>query len=186
MTSSGSLLHRIEDVVRSLDYVPDDLQGLGACWVIRSTARNFSVFQSLPDAWAVGQLFPITPLHRLNEEPTLQGVLADLTCDSDGKVDQFIDLRDVKSSIKLHAPTTSLITSVLSSSVHQETLGDLPNFWRPNAVHVSVRADGSYRLEHVVEGDTVSEVLSYVEYDRGVTSSNGPAPQLSVRFAKVT
>ena len=159
--------HRIEDVVRSLDYVPDDLQGLER--MLGDTFYcNFSVFQSLPDAWAVGQLFPITPLHRLNEEPTLQGVLADLTCDSDGKVDQFIDLRDVKSSIKLHAPNNEpYYLGAFLVGAYQETLGDLHNlFGDTNAVHVSVRADGSYRLEHVVEGDTVSEVLSYVEYDR--------------------
>lgn len=180
--------HRIEDVVRSMDYVPDDLQGLER--MLGDTFYcNFSVFQSLPDAWAVGQLFPISPLHRLQEEPTLQGVLADLTCDSDGKVDQFIDLRDVKSSIRLHSPNHEpYYLGAFLVGAYQETLGDLHNlFGDTNAVHVSVRPDGSYRLEHVVEGDTVSEVLSYVEYERSdLIKRARAAAERAVRKGKMT
>jgi arginine decarboxylase len=129
---------------------------------------NFSVFQSLPDSWAVGHLFPIAPLHRLNEEPTNEAVLADLTCDSDGKIDQFIDLRDVRNTLRLHKPNGKpYFLGAFLVGAYQEILGDLHNlFGDTNAVHVSMHSDGTYRLEHVVQGDTVSEVLSYVEYDR--------------------
>jgi arginine decarboxylase len=116
----------------------------------------------------VGHIFPIAPIHRLEEEPTREAVLADLTCDSDGKLDQFIDLQDVKKTLRLHAPNGKpYYLGAFLVGAYQEILGDLHNlFGDTNAVHVSLRSDGKYRLDHVVQGDTVSEVLSYVEYDR--------------------
>ena len=158
---------RIHRTIKKLDYVPEDLSGLDK--LLRDTYYcNFSIFQSLPDTWAVHQLFPIVPLHRLDEEPSRDALLADLTCDSDGCLDQFIDLRDVKDSIKLHAPNDKpYYLGAFLVGAYQETLGDLHNlFGDTNAVHVSLGDLGGYRLEHVVEGDRVGEVLSYVEYDR--------------------
>ena len=171
--------HRIEDVVRSRLRTrrPSGL---------RANARdafNFSVFQSLPDAWAVGQLFPITPLHRLNEEPTLQGVLADLTCDSDGKVDQFIDLRDVKSSISPCPQQRTLLSRCLFGGCVSRDLGDLRLFGDTNAVHVSVRAD------EAIASNMLSKVTPYPRScptlnTTAAISSSGHARRRSGRSAR--
>ena len=125
------------------------------------------MFQSVPDHWAVKQLFPIMPLHRLNERPTRRGVIADLTCDSDGKMDQFIDLRDVKSSLELHPFDGSpYFLGVFLVGAYQEILGDLHNlFGDTNAVHIAIDEKG-YRIDHVVEGDSVTQVLGYVQYSK--------------------
>ena len=159
---------KILKIIERLPYVPEDLRSLNK--LLSDTYYcNFSVFQSIPDAWAVGHLFPIMPIHRLDEAPTQEAILADLTCDSDGKIDQFIDLRDVKKTLKLHKleENKPYYLGAFLVGAYQETLGDLHNlFGDTNAVHVSIDEDGKYRLEHVVVGDTVSEVLSYVEYDR--------------------
>ena len=159
---------KVLKVIEGLDYVPDDLADLKKN-ISDTFYCNFSVFQSLPDSWAVDQLFPICPIHRLDQEPTREAILADLTCDSDGKVDAFIDLRDVKKTLRLHAPDgRPYFLGAFLVGAYQETLGDLHNlFGDTNVVHVSIDDDSSmYSLEHVVEGDRVSEVLSYVEYDR--------------------
>jgi arginine decarboxylase len=153
-------------VIRELDYVPDDLEALTKS-LADTYYGNFSVFQSAPDHWAVKQLFPVVPLHRLNEKPTRRGVLADLTCDSDGKMDRFIDLRDVKASLELHPfDGRPYVLGVFLVGAYQEILGDLHNlFGDTNAVHISLD-DRGYRIEHVVEGDSVSEVLAYVQYQK--------------------
>ena len=162
---------KILHVVRELDYVPEDLEGLE-----RSLADtyygNFSVFQSLPDSWAMNQLFPIMPIHRLDERPTRRGIFADLTCDSDGKVDQFIDLRDVRNVLELHPPDGKrYYIGAFLVGAYQETLGEMHNlFGDTDTVHVHVESDGRYRIEHLVDGDTVQEVLSYVQYDRRALS----------------
>jgi arginine decarboxylase len=158
---------RIQKTIREADYVPDDLRGLDKD-LSDTFYCNFSVFQSLPDAWAVGHLFPVMPLHRLDEEPQRQAILADLTCDSDGKLDHFIDLRDVRNTLPLHAPDGKpYYLGAFLVGAYQEILGDLHNlFGDTNAVHVSLDDAGNYHLEHLVEGDTVADVLSYVEYDR--------------------
>jgi arginine decarboxylase len=157
----------IMKIIRELEYVPDDLEGLQK-GLADTYFGNFSVFQSAPDHWAVKQLFPVVPLHRLNERPTRHGVFADLTCDSDGKMDRFIDLRDVKSSLELHPwDGRPYYLGVFLVGAYQEILGDLHNlFGDTNAVHVRVEPDGNYRIDHVVEGDSVTEVLGYVQYDR--------------------
>jgi arginine decarboxylase len=153
-------------IIRELDYVPDDLEGLEK-GLADTYYGNFSVFQSVPDHWAVKQLFPTMPLHRLNERPTRRAVIADLTCDSDGKMDQFIDLRDVKNSIELHPyDGRPYYLGVFLVGAYQEILGDLHNlFGDTNAVHITLD-EGGYRVEHVVEGDTVNEVLGYVQYPK--------------------
>ncbi len=156
----------IVKIIRELEYVPDDLEGLQK-GLADTYFGNFSVFQSAPDHWAVKQLFPVVPLHRLNEKPTRRGVFADLTCDSDGKMDRFIDLRDVKAALELHPWNGQpYFMGVFLVGAYQEILGDLHNlFGDTNAIHVRVEKDG-YFIDHVVEGDSVTEVLGYVQYDR--------------------
>ena len=158
---------KILRITREMPYVPDDLEPLEK-GLADTYYGNFSVFQSAPDHWAVKQLFPVMPIHRLDEKPTRRGVFADLTCDSDGKIDKFIDQRDVKDVLPLHpfngAP---YYIGVFLVGAYQEILGDYHNlFGDTDAVHVRLGADGRYVVEHVVEGDSVSDVLRYVQYDR--------------------
>jgi arginine decarboxylase len=159
---------RINSIVRTLDYVPEELSGLERA-LADTYYCNFSVFQSAPDHWAVKQLFPTMPIHRLNERPTRRAILADLTCDSDGKVDRFIDLRDVKSVLEVHPVQQGkpYYIAMFLLGAYQEILGDLHNlFGDTNAVHLSMDQDHGYRVERVIEGDTVSEVLTYVQYEK--------------------
>jgi len=157
---------KILRITRQLAYVPDDLANLERD-MADTYFLNFSLFQSMPDSWAIGQLFPILPIHRLNEEPTRHAVLADITCDSDGKIDRFIDLRDVKRTLELHAmrPGESYVLGMFLVGAYQEILGDMHNlFGDTNVVHVDTGDDGKPVIKHVVRGDRVQEVLSYVEY----------------------
>jgi arginine decarboxylase len=159
--------HKILRIVRDLPEVPEDMEDLEKV-VADTYYGNFSVFQSAPDHWAVKQLFPVMPIHRLDQEPTRRGILADLTCDSDGKIDKFIDAHDVKDVLELHAWDGSpYYLGIFLMGAYQEILGDLHNlFGDTDAVHVRVDGDGSYSVEHVVEGDDVDDVLAYVQYDR--------------------
>ena len=152
--------------MRELDYVPEELQGLDAL-LSDTYFCNFSLFQSMPDSWAIKQLFPIMPIHRLNELPTRHAVLGDITCDSDGKIDQFIDRRDVKRTLQLHPFNGEpYYLGAFLLGAYQEILGDLHNlFGDTNAVHVSLDDDGEVVLEHVIKGDTVREVLDYVQFE---------------------
>jgi len=165
---------KILEIVQNMDYIPDELEDLAknmaAIYYI-----NLSVFQSAPDSWAINQLFPIMPIHRLQEEPTERAILADLTCDSDGKIDVFIDLRDVKHSLELHpleklenTPHTEFAPYYLGlflAGAYQEIMGNLHNlFGDTNVVHIKLTPAG-YNIEYVVKGDTMKEVLGYVQYD---------------------
>ncbi len=155
---------RILRIVRDLEYVPEELQPLERA-MSDTYFCNFSTFQSVPDFWAVGQLFPVLPIHRLNEEPTQRGTIADITCDSDGKVDRFIDLRDVKDVLELHRPNGPYYIGMFLTGAYQEILGDMHNlFGDTNAVHVSIDDGMNYRVDHVVKGDTINEVLGFVQY----------------------
>ncbi len=158
---------KILRITRELPYVPDDLEPLEK-GLADTYYGNFSVFQSAPDHWAVKQLFPVMPIHRLDEKPTRRGVFADLTCDSDGKIDKFIDQRDVKDVLELHPWNGQpYYIGVFLVGAYQEILGDYHNlFGDTDAVHVRLGADGRYVVEHVVEGDAVYEVLHYVQYER--------------------
>jgi arginine decarboxylase len=165
---------KILEIVRQQDYVPDDLEDLEK--IMASIYYiNLSVFQSAPDTWAIDQLFPIMPVHRLDEEPTRRATLADLTCDSDGKIDQFIDLWDVKSVLELHplkrkpevTPSAyePYYLAMFLNGAYQEIMGNLHNlFGDTNAIHIKLTPTG-YQIEHVVKGDTMKEVLGYVQYD---------------------
>jgi arginine decarboxylase len=131
---------------------------------------NFSVFQSLPDNWAIDQLFPIMPIHRLNERPTRRATLQDVTCDSDGVIDRFTGGRKGKPSLELHAPVEDepYILGIFLTGAYQEILGDLHNlFGDTNAVHVSLTPEGAYEITDLVHGDTVTEVLNYVQFQAG-------------------
>jgi Arginine decarboxylase (spermidine biosynthesis) len=121
----------------------------------------------MPDSWAIKQLFPVMPIHRLDERPTRQAVLGDVTCDSDGKIDQFIDRRDVKRTLPLHPLDQGpYYLGAFLIGAYQEILGDLHNlFGDTNAVHVSTDEQGEVVLDAVIKGDTVREVLDYVEFD---------------------
>lgn len=129
---------------------------------------NFSLFQSLPDIWAIDQVFPIMPLQRLDEEPTRQAVIADLTCDCDGKIDRFINKRGISPTLKLHAlnPGEEYYLGVFLIGAYQETLGDLHNlFGDTTVVSVHIHPDGSFDFVREFQGDSIADVLSYVEYD---------------------
>lgn len=127
---------------------------------------NFSLFQSLPDSWAIDQLFPIMPIHRLNEEPARRGTLQDVTCDSDGKIDRFVGARRPKTSLELHSLQEGqpYVLGIFLTGAYQEILGDLHNlFGDTNAVHIRL-TDQAYEIGDLVHGDTSTEVLNYVQF----------------------
>ncbi|MCY3018197.1 MAG: biosynthetic arginine decarboxylase [Planctomycetota bacterium] len=178
---------RVLKIVRTMPMAPEELEHLE-----RSMADtyfcNFSLFQSVPDHWAIYHHFPIMPIHRLNERPTRRGVLADITCDSDGKIEDFIDLKDVKNVLELHPLTSEpYCLGVFMVGAYQEILGDLHNlFGDTNAVHVSLE-NGSYKVEQVETGDTVEDVLHYVSYDKNeLIHRLRTAAEAAVRANKMT
>jgi arginine decarboxylase len=156
---------KILRIVRKLEYVPEEFSNLELT-LSDTYFCNMSIFQSMPDSWAIDQLFPIMPIHRLNEEPDCRGILADITCDSDGKVDRFIDRRDVKHVLELHPYNgDDYVVGVFLVGAYQEILGDLHNLLGDtNAVHVTVGENGRCSIDEVIEGDTVREVLNYVQF----------------------
>lgn len=158
---------RILRLMQDMEYVPEELESLERA-MADTYYGNFSVFQSAPDHWAVKQLFPVMPLHRLDERPTRRGIFADLTCDSDGKVDQFIDRHDVKHVLDLHAVNGSpYYIGIFLVGAYQEILGDLHNlFGDTDAVHVRLGEADRIEIEHLVEGDSVEEVLGYVQFSK--------------------
>ena len=160
------LLQKIAVITESMDRVPPDLEGLKLS-LADIYYGNFSLFQSLPDTWAIDQLFPITPLHRLNEKPDRSAVIADITCDCDGKIDRFVGEEEEATVLPLHAlrEGEEYYLGVFLVGAYQETLGDLHNlFGDTNVVSVRINRDGSYEFVKEMHGDTISDVLSYVEY----------------------
>jgi arginine decarboxylase len=158
---------RIRDVCRRLPSVPEELQGLES---ILSDIYfcNVSVFQSLPDSWAIDQLFPIMPVHRLDERPTRSAVLADITCDSDGQIDNFVSTRESKRTLEVHElrDGESYYLAAFLVGAYQETLGDLHNlFGDTHVVHIKLHEQGGWLIEETVKGDTAAEVLRYMRYD---------------------
>ncbi|MEZ4286811.1 MAG: biosynthetic arginine decarboxylase [Polyangiales bacterium] len=161
-----SCCEKIHGHVTRAESVPEELvsiqEMLGSIYYC-----NFSVFQSAPDVWAMDQLFPFMPIHRLDEEPTVRARLADLTCDSDGMIDHFIDVEEVQKSLLLHKlkPNESYIIGMFLGGAYQEILGDLHNlFGDTNAVHVRLE-DYGYNVSDVIKGDAIDEVLRYLQYD---------------------
>jgi len=160
-----AICRRIHKLAKDLEYFPEELEALDGM-LSDTYFCNFSLFQSVPDSWAVKQLFPIMPIHRLDEMPTHAGVLGDISCDSDGKIDQFIDRRDVKRTLPLHSFNGEpYVLGAFLVGAYQEILGDLHNlFGDTNAVHVSLGQNGDVILDTVIRGDTVREVLDYVQF----------------------
>ena len=160
-----AISRKIQKMARELDYFPEELEGIDAM-LSDTYFCNFSLFQSMPDSWAIKQLFPVMPIHRLEEEPSRHAVLGDITCDSDGKVDAFIDRRDVKRTLALHPfHGGDYYLGAFLLGAYQEILGDLHNlFGDTNAVHVRLGPTGEVLLDSVIKGDTVREVLDYVQF----------------------
>jgi arginine decarboxylase len=178
---------KIMRIVRELEYVPDDLQRLER-QLADTYYGNFSVFQSLPDSWAMKQLFPVIPIQRLDEAPSRRGTFADLTCDSDGKVNQFIDRRDVKSVLELHAPNgRPYYLGVFLVGATRRPWARCTLFGDTDAVHVKIYEDGGYTVEQVVEGDSVEQVVQYLGYDRRqLSESVRLAAEAAMREGRLT
>lgn len=158
---------RIRDKCRNLESVPEELADLETT-LSDTYFCNLSIFQSLPDIWAINQIFPVMPIHRLHEQPTRHGILADVTCDSDGKIDRFVDLRDIKKTLELHPVRhgDEYYLAAFLVGAYQETLGDLHNlFGDTHVVFIRLDKNGKWWINHIVEGDSVREVLSYVQYE---------------------
>ncbi len=162
-----SICHKILRIAKEAGDLPEELETLEHN-LSDTYFCNFSVFQSLPDSWAIDQLFPVMPIHRLTERPTRRAVLADITCDSDGKIEKFIDKREVKDDLLVHALNDDeYYLGIFIVGAYQEILGDLHNlFGDTNTIQVSLAPGGGYLIDRVVEGDTVTEVLNYVAYNK--------------------
>ncbi len=162
-----AIMRRVVDDLPKLNHIPKDMKNIEAL-LADIYYCNFSVFQSLPDSWAIGQLFPIMPIHRLKEFPSQQGILSDLTCDSDGRIANFIDPQGHKSTLSLHKikEKEEYYLSTFLVGAYQETLGDLHNLLGDtHVVSVRIHEDGSYEFAREIRGDTVEDILAYVEYD---------------------
>jgi arginine decarboxylase len=162
-----NIVSNVSKNIPHLKNIPSEFEGIEVS-LADIYYGNFSVFQSLPDTWAIDQIFPLMPIHRLNEEPTRNAIIADITCDCDGKIDKFIDPHDVKHTIKLHEMKNGdeYYMGVFLVGAYQETLGDLHNLLGDtNVVTIRVNENGDYNFVDELEGDTVADVLSYVEYD---------------------
>ena len=149
-----------------MKHVPEELKNLDKLLADKYFC-NFSLFQSLPDSWAIDQLFPIMPIQRLNERPTRHATLQDITCDSDGKISNFVADGHIKHVLPIHAlrKNENYYLGVFLIGAYQEILGDMHNlFGDTNAVHISVK-DGKYHIDQIIDGETVEEVLDYVQYN---------------------
>jgi len=162
-----AILQRIAAILPKLKRVPPELENLPEL-LSDIYYGNFSLFQSLPDMWAIDQVFPIMPIHRLTEEPTRSAVLADLTCDCDGKIDKFSTPDGISRTLRLHAlkPDEDYYLGIFLVGAYQETLGDLHNlFGDTNVVNVAINPDGTFEFVREFHGDSIFDVLSYVEYE---------------------
>ncbi len=160
------ICRKIQDMASRLKYMPDELKNLPQKMADKYFC-NFSMFQSLPDSWAIDQVFPIVPIQRLNEEPTRQGTLMDLTCDSDGVIDGFIGAQNTEKTLPLHPvqPGEPYRIGIFLTGAYQEILGDLHNlFGDTNTVHISMNKDGTLKYEQIIEGENVADVLDYVQF----------------------
>ena len=161
-----SVCHEISSIAKSLKHVPDELKNMDKLLADKYFC-NFSLFQSIPDSWAIDQLFPIVPIQRLDERPTRNATLQDITCDSDGKIANFVTNRHISHVLPLHPlkKNEPYYLGVFLVGAYQEILGDMHNlFGDTNAVHISVK-DGQYHIDQIFDGETVEEVLDYVQYN---------------------
>lgn len=184
-----AIIKRISQEKTRLKHVPRDLEGIDASLADIYYA-NFSVFQSLTDSWAIDQLFPVMPLHRMTECPTQHCIISDITCDSDGKIDKFIDPQGMKSTLELHRlkEGEEYYMGVFLVGAYQETLGDLHNLLGDtHVVSIRIHEDNSYEYVREIRGDTVADVLSYVEYDpRRILEDIRAAAEAAVREGRIT
>lgn len=160
------VMHRIIKLAEKSQRVPPEIENLRG-QLADIYYCNFSLFQSLPDIWAIDQIFPIVPIHRLNEKPTRETIIADITCDCDGKIDSFSNMHETRSTLPLHELNDGeeYYIGAFLVGAYQETLGDLHNlFGDPNVVSIRTNTDGSYDFADEIEGDQIADVLSYVEY----------------------
>ncbi len=161
-----SVCREINSLTKHLKHTPEELKTLDKTLADKYFC-NFSLFQSLPDSWAIDQLFPIMPIQRLDERPTRSATLQDITCDSDGKIANFVTNRNVSNILPVHTirRNENYYLGVFLVGAYQEILGDMHNlFGDTNAVHVSVR-NGKYQIDQIIDGETVAEVLDYVQYN---------------------
>ena len=184
-----TILNRIAELVPKLKRPPNVL--LEMCQNLRDTYYgNFSVFQSLPDAWAIDQVFPVMPLHRLDEAPTRSAIIADLTCDCDGKLYRFAGQEGNESTLLLHEVTAGqeYFLGVFLVGAYQETLGDFHNlFGDTNVASVRVTAQGKLEFVQEISGDSIADVLSYVEYQPdNLYRSFRQLAEAAVRDGKIT
>ncbi|HEX7003803.1 MAG TPA: biosynthetic arginine decarboxylase [Trueperaceae bacterium] len=160
------ILKRVSKVIESLDYVPEEFETLPRVLADQYVC-NFSLFQSLPDTWAIQAMFPIMPIHRLNERPERNATLVDITCDSDGKIEKFIDLRDVKNVLPVHALRRGepYYLGIFLTGAYQDVLGNAHNlFGRVNEAHIRIEA-GEWRLERFVRGQKSRRVIENMGYE---------------------
>jgi arginine decarboxylase len=161
------ICRKIEKLSSRLKFLPDDIRNLRTRLADKYFC-NFSVFQSVPDSWAIDQVFPVVPLHRLNEEPDRDATLADITCDSDGRIDNFIGTnRGTENTLRVHSlkENENYALCIFLTGAYQEILGDLHNlFGDTNTVHVSLKEDGTINYEQIIEGEDVADVLDYVQF----------------------
>ncbi len=161
-----SICHEVNNIAKGLKHTPDELRNLDKVLADKYFC-NFSLFQSLPDSWAIDQLFPIVPIQRLNERPTRNATLQDITCDSDGKIANFVTNRNISHVLPVHPlrKNEDYYLGVFLVGAYQEILGDMHNlFGDTNAVHISVK-NGTYHIDQIFDGETVEEVLNYVQYN---------------------
>lgn len=161
-----SVCREVNSMAKSMKHLPEELKGLDKLLADKYFC-NFSLFQSLPDSWAIDQLFPIVPLQRLDERPTRSATIQDITCDSDGKIANFVTNRHLSHILPVHTikKNDPYYLGVFLVGAYQEILGDMHNlFGDTNAVHISVK-DGKYNIDQIFDGETVEEVLSYVQYN---------------------
>jgi arginine decarboxylase len=157
---------KLRSLVRLISYLPKELKELQNL-LVNIYYCNFSVFQSLPDSWALSHLFPVMPIHRLNEKPSKKAYVADLTCDSDGKISKFIGYKDKITTLPLHINNDeTYFLGVFLVGAYQEILGNFHNLLgRVNTIHISVTTDHSYRIDNIISGDTIIDMLMYVKYN---------------------
>lgn len=165
----NAILRKIQKLTAGEKYVPDELEDLQKVLADKYIC-NFSLFQSLPDNWAIQALFPIVPLSRLDEKPTRQGTLVDITCDSDGKIEKFIDLRDVKATLPLHEPDGKpYYLGVFLAGAYQDVLGSSHNlFGKVSEAHVTVRPGGRYHIDLFVRGQKARRMIESMGYEEGM------------------
>ena len=182
-------MREVNQIAGGLKHAPDEFRGLPKLLADKYFC-NFSLFQSLPDSWAIDQIFPIMPIQRLDERPDRTATLQDITCDSDGKIANFISTKNVSHYLPVHSLKSKepYYVGVFLVGAYQETLGDLHNLMGDtNVVSIRVDPDGGYEYVREIRGDSVADILSYVEYDpRRILDDLRATAERAVRAGRLT